>query len=168
MLEFCRWLADTPGSVALHESLWGYPVVESIHVLTLCLFLGLTIVMDLRLTGIAFTTIPVSRISQRLLPLIFCGFAIMVVTGLLLFYAIPVKTYLNVFFRIKLIALVLAGINAGLFHFTIERNIGAWENDATPPPRARLAGGVSLFLWAVIVISGRLIAYNWFEDPSIH
>ena len=51
LLPFCQWLADTPGSIALHESLFMYPLVESAHVLTLCLFLGMAIMFDLRLLG---------------------------------------------------------------------------------------------------------------------
>ena len=39
--HFCEWLATTRGSIALHESLYMYPLVESVHVLTLCLFVGL-------------------------------------------------------------------------------------------------------------------------------
>ena len=52
LLPFCQWLADTPGSIALHESLFMYPLVESAHVLTLCLFLGMAIMFDLRLLGL--------------------------------------------------------------------------------------------------------------------
>ena len=48
---FCQWLADTSGSIALHESLYMYPLVESTHVLTLCLFVGMAMMLDLRLTG---------------------------------------------------------------------------------------------------------------------
>ena len=53
LLPFCEWLASTPGSIALHESLFMYPLVESVHVLTLCLFVGMTMMLDLRLTGSA-------------------------------------------------------------------------------------------------------------------
>src|SRR5258708_24851906 len=52
MLGFCQWLESTPVSIALHESIWGYPIVESVHVLALCLFLGLTVMLDLRLMGV--------------------------------------------------------------------------------------------------------------------
>ena len=162
-LEFCQWLGDTPWSVGLHESIWGYPVVESIHVLTLCLFLGFAIVLDLRLLGISFRSTPVSQVASRLLPYTIAGFVIMVITGALLFFAIPVKTYLNVFFRIKVVLLILAGINVAVFHTTIERTVAVWDTDPIPPFRARLAGGLSLFFWAGIVVAGRMIAYNWFD-----
>ena len=166
LLGFCQWLGSTHGSVALHESIWAYPIIESVHVLTLCLFLGLTVMLDLRLLGAAMARTPASEMVKRLLPWTLAGFAVMVATGALLFFAIPVKTYLNVFFRIKVCFLVLAGVNAAIFQRTISRSMGQWDMDPVPPFRARLAAGVSLVLWAGIVVAGRMIAYNWFDKSS--
>lgn len=162
-LAFCQWLESTPWSVALHESIWGYPVVESAHVLTLCLFLGLAVMLDLRLLGVTLRSSPVSEVMDRLLPWTVAGFAVMVATGALLFYAIPVKTYLNIFFRVKVCMLIAAGINVAVFHRITARDLSAWEREPRPPFAARLAGGLSLTLWAGIVVAGRMIAYNWFD-----
>jgi hypothetical protein len=163
VLRFCQWLESTLGSIALHESIWGYPIIESVHVLTLCLFLGLAVMLDLRLLGVTMLRTPVSEVEGRLLPWTIAGFCIMVITGALLFYAIPVKTYLNIFFRVKLLFLLLAGINVWVFQLTISRSMSEWDLDPVPPRRARLAGGLSLVLWAGIVVAGRMIAYNWFD-----
>jgi hypothetical protein len=163
VLEFCQWLESTPGSVALHESIWGYPIVESVHVLTLCLFLGLAVMVDLRLLGKTMVRTPASEVMRRLLPWEIAGFVVMVISGSLLFYAIPVKTYLNIFFRLKVVFLLLAGLNVAVFHRSVSRNMGKWDLDPVPPFRARLAGGLSLALWAAIVVAGRMIAYNWFD-----
>ena len=162
-LEVCRWLESTRGSIALHESIWVYPIVESVHVLTLCLFLGLTVMIDLRLLGASLSATPVSRIIRRLGPWMLAGFAVMVASGALLFYAVPVKTYLNIFFRLKMTFLLMAGLNVAVFHFTTSRTMPRWDVDRTPPIRARLAGGVSLALWAAVAVCGRMIAYNWFD-----
>ncbi len=166
LLGFCQWLESTPGSIALHESIWGYPLIESLHVLTLCLFLGLTIMFDLRLLGVTMRKTPASVVTGRLLPWTRAGFAVMVVTGTLLFYAIPVKTYLNIFFRLKVVFLLTAGINVAVFHSTTARSMKEWDLEPVPPFRARLAGGLSLALWAAIVVAGRMIAYNWFDKQS--
>jgi hypothetical protein len=163
VLGFCQWLESTPGSIALHESIWGYPIIESVHVLTLCLFLGLAVMLDLRLLGVTMLRTPASEVVGRLLPWTIAGFGIMVMTGALLFYAIPVKTYLNIFFRVKMLFLLLAGINTAVFHLTVSRSMSDWDLDPVPPRRARLAGGLSLVLWAGIVVAGRMIAYNWFD-----
>ena len=65
MIGFCEWLAQTPWSIALHESAWGYPLVESVHVLALCLFLGMTVMLDLRLLGVALRGAPVSEVVEQ-------------------------------------------------------------------------------------------------------
>jgi hypothetical protein len=161
--NFVQWLGDTPWSIALHESQYAYTVVESVHVLTLCLFLGFAIILDLRLLGVTMKDVPVSQVSMRLLPLITAGFVVMVASGALLFYAIPVRTYENIFFRVKVLLLILAGLNAFVFHSTIWKRLHEWDNDPVPPPRARLAGVLSLIFWAGIVVAGRMIAYNWFD-----
>ena len=51
LLPLRQWLADTPWSIALHESLYMYPLLESVHVLTLCVFVGMSVLLDLRLLG---------------------------------------------------------------------------------------------------------------------
>lgn len=163
LLPFCEWLAATDGSIALHESLYMYPLVESVHVLTLCLFVGMSVLLDLRLLGVALRQIPLTDITKRLMPWMIGGFIVMVITGVLLFYAIPVRSYQNVFFRLKVIFLILAGLNAWTFHNTIYRRVDQWDRNARPPGRARFAGAASLVLWACIIIAGRMIAYNWFD-----
>jgi Family of unknown function (DUF6644) len=156
-------MADTPWSIALHESAWMYPIVESVHVLSLCLFLGLAVMLDLRLLGVTMSNAPVSEFMNRLLPWTAAGFVLMVISGALLFYAIPVRTYQNIFFRIKVAMLILSGLNVWFFHSGVYTRMADWDLDPVPPRRARMAAGVSLALWAGIVIAGRMIAYNWFD-----
>jgi hypothetical protein len=100
LLPLMEWLAATPWSVALRESLYMYPLTESTHVLALSLFVGLTIMLDLRLLGLTLRNVPVSEMLDRVLPWTKAGFVVMIVTGVMLFYAIPVRNYLNVFFRL--------------------------------------------------------------------
>src|SRR5262249_51802240 len=88
LLPYCEWLASTRWSIALHESLYMYPLVESVHVLTLCLFVGMSVMLDLRLLGIALRRVPVAEVTDRLVPWMVAGFIVMVITGVLLFYAI--------------------------------------------------------------------------------
>jgi len=161
--HFCQWLASTQGSIALHESLYVYPLVESTHVLTLFLFVGLAATLDLRLMGVTLRQVPVSEVATRLLPWMAGGFFVMAVTGTLLFYAIPVRTFHNVFFRFKMIMLVAAGLNAWVFHARVYRRVFDWDLDPITPKAARIGGTLSLVLWAVIIVSGRLIAYDWFD-----
>ena len=168
LLTVCQWLEKTEWSIALHESLWVYPIVESVHVLTLCLFVGTAVMLDLRLLGVTMRRVPVSEVAGRLLPWMAAGFAIMVISGGLLFYAVPVRNYLNIFFRLKAAMLLLAGLNAWVFHSTVYRRVAEWDSSPVPPRGARIAASLSLTLWAGIVVAGRMIAYNWFDPPGVH
>ncbi|MCY4095927.1 MAG: hypothetical protein OXG05_12480 [Gammaproteobacteria bacterium] len=160
---FADWLDTHAWSTALHESLYMYPYIETTHVLALTLFVGTLAIVDLRMLGFAYRTTPISTISQSVLPWTVVGFVIMFVTGLLLFYAIPVRTYHSVWFRIKVIMIVLAAINATHYHYRISKNRILWDNAPRPPRSVRMTAAASLFLWVVVIFSGRMIAYNWFD-----
>ena len=162
-LELVKWMAETSWSTGLHESQYGYPLVESVHVWALCLFFGLAVMFDFRLLGWTLRRVPVSEVSRRLLPWTIGGFVVMVISGMLLFSAIPLRSYQNIFFRVKMLLMLLAGLNVWLFHSRTFRGVAAWDVNARPPKAARLAGALSLALWVGIVFSGRMIAYNWFD-----
>lgn len=163
LLAFCEWLAATRGSIALHESMYMYPLVETTHVLALGLFVGLAIFLDLRLLGLVLRRVPVTDIVARLLPWTIGGLVVMMTTGVLLFYAIPVRTYQSIFFRAKVVMLILAGLNVWVFHNRVYPRVAEWDLDVTTPKGARRAAAFSLILWAGIIVAGRMIAYNWFD-----
>jgi hypothetical protein len=163
IVSAAEWLEATWLSTAIRESIWVYPIVESTHVVTIALFLGLTAAMDARLVGAALRETPVGVVMARLLPWIRIGFAVMVVTGLLLFAGTPVRFMTNVFFQVKLGLLALAGVNVWLFHRRLYPTVDAWGAAPRPPRHARLAGAASLVIWTLALATGRLIAYNWFE-----
>ena len=165
LLRLCEWLATTPGSIALHESRYTYLVVLSIHVLTLCLFVGTAVIVDLRLLGMTMQSVRVSEVMARLLPWTAAGFLVMTISGALLFYAAPLLRYQNVFFRAKMVTLVLAAVNVWVFHRTVYRRVAEWDLDTIPPRPARVGAGLSLVLWAVLIMLGRMIPYQvyWFD-----
>jgi hypothetical protein len=140
-----------------------YPLVESVHVLALCLFVGMTIMLDLRLLSLALRRVKVSEVAGRLVPWMTAGFVVETITGVLLVYAIPVRSYQSLWFRGKCIMLILAGLNVWIFHSGIYTRVAEWDLAAIAPRAARRAGLVSLILWVGIVVFGRMIAYNWFD-----
>jgi len=163
LLAFFEWLGDTSWSVDLHESQYAYSIIESIHVWTMAVFFGSVVMFDLRLMGWTLRGVPVSEVIRRLQPLTIAAFVIMVITGTLLFFAIPLRSYQNLFFRGKMLLLLIAGLNVWIFHSRIYPKVVTGEADAMPPKAARTAGAVSLTLWICIIFSGRMIAYNWFD-----
>ena len=165
LLRFCQWLETTRGSSAIHESLWGYPTVATVHVMALSLFVGMIAILDFRLLGVTMPRVPVSEIADRLLPWIAAGFVVMVLSGSLLFYSDPVRYYPNIFLRFKLIMLTAAALNAWVFYKSVYRHVSQWDLDPVAPRAARVAGALSLALLAVIILAGRMIAYydEWFD-----
>jgi uncharacterized protein DUF6644 len=165
LLRFCQWLAATPGSIALHESRYIYLIVLTVHVLTLTVFVGTALMVDLRLLGKTMTRVAASEVIGRLLPWTTAGFLVMIMSGALLFYAAPMLRYQNVFFRLKMVTLLLAGLNVWVFRSTVYGRIAEWDLDPVPPRRARMTGSVSLALLALTITLGRMIPYQsyWFD-----
>jgi hypothetical protein len=164
LFRFFEWLGNTSWSIAFHESRYVFLVVLMIHVLTLSVFVGTALMIDLRLLGRTMTGVPVSQVMTRLMPWTQAGFLVMLVTGALLFYAAPVARYENIFFRVKMAALAMAVINMWLFRRTVYRRVGEWDLDPVPPRRVRMVGALSLLLLALIITAGRMMAYQdyWF------
>lgn len=162
LLKFALWLDTFQSSTDLHESLYMYGWVESTHVLTLMLFLGMLLVIDLRLLGVAFKDVPASRIVERLDKPMMLGFVVMVISGALLFYAIPVRSTQSVWFRIKVV-LLIAGVNALLIRNMTRSSTIPWDNDPIPPRRIRIGAGLSLGLWTLVIGAGRSMAYDWWD-----
>lgn len=163
LLHLFEAAQELPVSIAIRESLWVYPVIETAHVLGLCLFLGLVVMMDLRLVSATMRTTPVTEVQQRLFPWQMAGLAVMVSSGLLLVLSEPLRFYGNPFFQAKVVLLILAVVNAAAFHLTVYTRVAEWDVRPVPPMGARLAGACSLLLWAGVVTAGRMIAYNWFK-----
>lgn len=163
LLGLARWLDAQSWSTQLHESYYMYAWIESTHVLTLMVFLGMLCVIDLRMLGLIFPNVPASTVAERLDRPMLVGFAVMVITGLLLYYAIPVRTTQSVWFRLKVVLLIAAGINALLFRFRMRASVGSWDSDPKPPLRIRVGAALSLLLWSGVVVTGRTIAYDWYD-----
>ena len=163
LLQLARWLDAQSWSTQLHESIYMYSWIETSHVLSLTLFLGMLFVIDLRMLGWLFPSVPASTIANRLDRPMMIGFIVMVATGFLLYYAIPVRTTQSLWFRIKVVALILAAINAFMFRRHMQASVDTWDTQPRAPRRFRLGAAASLGLWAIVVVTGRTIAYDWFD-----
>ncbi len=160
LYSLCYWLGNTPLGRSIHDSSWMFPVIETLHLFGIVVLVGSASVLDLRLMGVAFKDYTVSMLGRRFLPWIWGGFALMVVTGGLLFSSEATKMYGSDVFRAKMLMIAAAGVNALVFHFLAYRSVGKWERDPVAPLAARFAGVVSILLWFGIVGAGRWIAYS--------
>jgi hypothetical protein len=145
--------------VAIRESEWLFPIIETLHVFGIIALVGSTSILDLRLMGLTFRDEAVSKLASRFLPWSWFGFITQVVTGLLMFASEPIKMYGNWAFWVKMVLIVVAGLNATIFHMLAYQSVDKWDKDPVAPISARIAGTVSILLWFGIVGLGRWIAY---------
>jgi hypothetical protein len=153
------WLHDTAFGTVIRESVWAEPIVETIHVLTLGVFLGFVILLDLRLLDLVLRRTPVSTVFRQLNPWLFGSFGIMLVTGITLFAGDPVLFYGTIFFKLKMLMLLAAALNVVVFSFTLGRTMMQWDVLPATPRGAKITGILSLVLWIAVVACGRGIAY---------
>jgi len=155
-------------SEALLGSLNFWGLLEGTHLLTIMLFFGTIMIVDLRMLGVVFRNTPFSQISAKVLPMTVTGFVILIITGMPLFIARPADGeppiyYHNIFFRVKMLLIVLAMINLVIFHQRAEKNQALWDNDPKPPKGVRFSAVLSLTIWIAVIACGRYIAYNFFN-----
>ena len=157
--HLCQLLNDSSFGTVIRESDYAYSIIESVHVISITLLVGTIAVLDLRMLGLLLQPIAITRIARAVIPLAWSGFALMFLSGLLLFWAEAAKMYGNPAFRVKVILLALVGLNPLIFHTTVYRRVHEWEGLRSSPWRARIAAIFSLALWGGIIVAGRAIAY---------
>ena len=158
LLRLCEWLGETSLSVGIRESLLFYPLLHWAHILSISVMFGSIVFLDLRLLGAGFRNRRVTDLAEQLLPWTWIGYALMFLSGALIFSSDPVRYYNSALYRAKLALMILAGVNALVFHFTTYRSVAAWDLDV-PPARARLTGAISVIAWVAVLFIGRAVGY---------
>jgi hypothetical protein len=151
-LPFFEWLTTSPWANFMNGPEWAFPIVESLHFMGLALSIGTIAIVDLRLLGLGMRRQTASELAADLDRWTRLGFAVMLITGPLMFSADAVAYHYNPAFQFKMTCLLVAL----LFHFTIHRKV---TRSGVSPIAARLAGGLSLALWTAVVGGGRMIAF---------
>jgi hypothetical protein len=159
LLAMMTWLEHRPFAIAIAESTWLFPIVETTHVLAVSLVVGSVAMMDLRLLGVGSKNRAASEVIASSLPWTWSAFALAFIMGSLMFSSKAATYYVNLPFRIKMVCMALAAVNMLFFHLFTARGMAAWDR-GTPPPAARVAAACSLTLWIVIVATGRWIGFT--------
>ena len=152
-----NWMTESALASFILDTSWAFPTLETLHFIGLILLIGSLYVIDLRFLGMARrvpldTVLPFIRIALL-------GFVINLATGVLFLFSDPFTYYENFAFRLKILAIVLAGLNAVWFKFAAEK-AGITSSEAYDPPGTlKLIAGISLVLWTVVIILGRMIPY---------
>jgi hypothetical protein len=152
------WLESTGIAVAMREWTWLYPIVEIAHIIGFVVLVGSAFLFDLRLLGVS-RGLPVTDLARHLLRWSRLSILVVVPTGFLMFMTNATKMVEYPVFRLKLLLIALAGINALVFHLWTAKSASNWNVDMPSPAAAKLSATFSLLAWSAVISCGRLIAF---------
>jgi hypothetical protein len=152
------WILNTSLNAWIMNTVWAWPLCETLHFFGLSMLMGSLLIIDLRLLGF-FRNISMQA-THQLLPWVFVGFGINLTTGLLFLVGDPERYIVHTGFRLKMLLVIVAGLNALWFFLRINQPMRAWASHADTPLEAKLIGGFSLICWFAVLILGRLIPYT--------
>ena len=157
---FLKVIEASRFATTIRDSIWMFPIIESIHVISFTLVVGTIAVIDLRLLGLASTQRSFQRMASEILKWTWVAFALTVATGLTMFSTNATIYYHNPFFRTKMLLLVLAGMNMLFFEMTAHRTVNRWDNARSAPAAGKAVAVLSLTLWIGIIFMGRIIGFT--------
>lgn len=153
------WLENLPPFSSLRSSAYVYPIVLALHVSAISLFGAMIVATDLRLLGWAFLDSSISDLIHQLRRPKLVGFIATATFGFLLFASKAEEYYYNSFFRAKILLFLLIAIHAVAFRRGVYCDPAKLDRSPESPPRAKLAGSLSLLLWLSALCAGRGIGY---------
>ena len=156
-MDFLAWLQSTAFATAVAETIWAYPLLETLHALGMAMLLGALGLMNLRVLGYK-SKLPLLG-TQDLLPLAWLGFTINAASGIALFTSDAIYFFSSYTFRIKLVLIALAGLNAVILAHKVFR-VPAASDGRGATAGAKWLAGLSLVFWVGAAVAGRLIAYT--------
>lgn len=156
-MSFLTWLQNTPFAIFVAETLWAYPLLETLHTIGMALLLGSLGLINLRVLGYK-PVLPIVG-TRDLLPVAWIGFTVNAISGLALFTSDAVNFFSSNTFRVKILLIILAGINAGILGRKIFDPAHGGESDVVITNGARIIAGSSLAFWLIAVVCGRIYAY---------
>ena len=151
------WFELSWVGVTIRGYAWAFPSFEIIHFMGLCILFGSLLVIDLRLLGVA-RFIPMGP-AMSYVPISIGGFVLCLITGIGFFCADPFRYWPNIAFRVKMILIILAGINALYFQFVEHNKVRGLAEGTDTENSTKFIAVASLVLWAGVIIGGRMIPY---------
>ena len=155
LLPFFEWCEATAIGQGIRESLWLFPVIESVHLLGLAMLGGAVLILDMRLLGLGLRGHPLAQLARDAQPWLVGSLAVMVVTGIPLFLSESIRCYYSPPFWWKMQFLAVAIV----FTFTVRHKVARADETRVGRFWGKLVGLVSLALWLGVGFSGRWISF---------
>jgi hypothetical protein len=149
MLHFCEWLEHNSWIIALDSNVPLSLFFEIMHYSGFFLVVGTTVIVDLRVLGIAGRNERPSELSQQLVPWMWTGLVMATVSGFFMFSADAADFYLAGTFRIKILVVLLAAV----FGAVVQRKTSRWGELPAIPVGAKLVAFISLILWVGAILA---------------
>jgi hypothetical protein len=140
----------------VRDTAWAFPTLQSLHFIGMTLLIGVVGLIDLRVLGLA-KALPI-RPLHRFLPLAFVGFGINLITGIFFFCHDPYVYAFNPSFRIKMLLILLAGLNALWFQVGFFLDLEKWGPNIEASRVAKVVSALSIIIWIAVITGGRYIA----------
>lgn len=158
-IAFCRDVEISEFHRAISEFNQTWAVIQSLHLIAMATLVASITAFDLRLLGLAMKRVPISRLGDRLLPATWFAFGLLILTGGTMFVEKAISYCQNWVFLAKMVLILVAGVNMAVFQFSVYWSGSKWDKDAATPLSAKLAGSISVLLWAGVVVAGRWIGF---------
>jgi uncharacterized membrane protein len=153
-------------ATGIRNSLYLFPLIESVHVVGLTMVFGTILIIDLRLLGLASTRRAFTAVASDVLKWTWLAFGLTATTGLLMFVTNAGTYYHNAYFRAKMALLVLSGLNTLAFSLTARRSLHAWDRNAAAPAAGRTVAALSLVIWIGVIFLGRWVGFTSTSTPA--
>jgi hypothetical protein len=155
------WLAATALSKALSDQSWVVPTSQSIHILAVAAVFASALMINLRLLGVGAKGRSISQLSDTLIPWMWRGLAVLLLTGSIQTLAEPVRQFVTPVFWAKMAMIIIVTAMTILFVRALRRNAPLWDDVSSRPLQPKIFAVVSTLMWVAIIVCGRFIAYTW-------
>ena len=158
---FADWLAETPVSKTLQNHLWIVPTSQSIHIVAVSVVFASACMINLRLLGAGRAGRSISQLSNTLIPWMWRGLAVLLLTGAVQTIAEPVRQFVTPAFWAKMAMIIVVATMTYLYARAVHRNAPVWDAATSRPSHAKAFALLSTLLWLAIITCGRFIGYTW-------
>jgi hypothetical protein len=161
--SFAASLQSTAFSDALKSAGWIVPTLQTAHILMIGVVFISILMIALKVFGRVRADEPLSRVWKRFAPFLWAGLVVMAVSGILLVIAEPVREFMTLSFRLKMLLLLFGVVSAAMFGRKVRAAAGSGADfgEHQPAPAGlRVAAMATVALWIAIIFLGRAIAYD--------
>lgn len=158
---FAQWLADTSASQLFQNQAWIVPTSQSIHIVSVCMVFTSAIMINLRLLGVWGVSRTVSQLTRDLVPWMWGGLVVLLLTGAVQTIAEPVREFVTPVFWAKMAMIVIVSLMTAVFARKVRAGAAGWDATGGPSAGSRSFAIATSILWIAIIVCGRFVGYTW-------